>query len=85
MPKPSSSRQKRFTELLVFSSLYTEAVLANELGRRGYVTGETTENKPLFRLALYKATSGDIDWHCKHYTARGVMKLTSLEQPWPRT
>ena len=58
---------------------------ANEFGRRDSVTGEMTKNKPLFRLALNKATSDDIAWHCTHYIARGVMKFTSLEQLWPRT
>eukprot|EP00405_Crypthecodinium_cohnii_P025458 CAMPEP_0206489994 /NCGR_PEP_ID=MMETSP0324_2-20121206/43702_1 /ASSEMBLY_ACC=CAM_ASM_000836 /TAXON_ID=2866 /ORGANISM="Crypthecodinium cohnii, Strain Seligo" /LENGTH=1124 /DNA_ID=CAMNT_0053970041 /DNA_START=42 /DNA_END=3416 /DNA_ORIENTATION=+ len=47
---------------------------ANELGRRDYVTGEMWKNKPPFRLALNKAASEEIIWHCKHYTGRGVMK-----------
>merc|ERR1711937_479739 len=47
---------------------------ANELGRRDYVTGEMWKNKPPFRLALNKAASDEIIWHCKHYTGRGVMK-----------
>merc|ERR1712040_32619 len=48
---------------------------ANELGRRDYVTGEMWKNKPPFRLALNKAASEEIIWHCKHYTGRGVMKF----------
>merc|ERR1711988_137680 len=48
---------------------------ANELGRRDYVTGEMWKNKPPFRLALNKAASDEIIWHCKHYTGRGVMKF----------
>merc|ERR1740117_2219351 len=48
---------------------------ANELGRRDYVTGEMWKNKPPFRLALNKAASDEILWHCKHYTGRGVMKF----------
>merc|ERR1719181_1690875 len=48
---------------------------ANELGRRDYVTGEMWKNKPPFRLALNKAASDEIHWHCKHYTGRGVMKF----------
>merc|ERR1719450_1874741 len=48
---------------------------ANELGRRDYVTGEMWKNKPPFRLALNKAASNEISWHCKHYTGRGVMKF----------
>merc|ERR1712050_460764 len=47
---------------------------ANELGRRDYVTGEMWKNKAPFRLALNKAASDEIIWHCKHYTGRGVMK-----------
>ena len=48
---------------------------ANELGRRDYVMGEMWKNKPPFRLALNKAASDEIAWHCKHYTGRGVMKF----------
>jgi succinate dehydrogenase/fumarate reductase flavoprotein subunit len=48
---------------------------ANELGRRDYVTGEMWKNKAPFRLALNKAASDEILWHCKHYTGRGVMKF----------
>merc|ERR1712136_677436 len=40
-----------------------------------YVTGEMWKNKPPFRLALNKAASDEIAWHCKHYTGRGVMKF----------
>jgi flavocytochrome c len=47
---------------------------ANELGRRDYVTGEMWKNKPPFRLCLNAAASKEIEWHCKHYTGRGVMK-----------
>merc|ERR1711972_1212089 len=48
--------------------------ICNELGRRDYVTGEMWKNKAPFRLALNKAASDEIIWHCKHYTGRGVMK-----------
>merc|ERR1712178_375192 len=41
---------------------------------RDYVTGEMWKNKPPFRLALNKAASDEIIWHCKHYAGRGVMK-----------
>ncbi|KAL9139005.1 succinate dehydrogenaase [Amphidinium carterae] len=47
----------------------------NELGRRDYVTGEMWKSKPPFRLCLNKAASDEINWHCKHYTGRGVMKF----------
>merc|ERR1719517_385991 len=43
---------------------------ANELGRRDYVTGEMWKNKAPFRLALNKAASDEIIWHCKHYRTR---------------
>merc|ERR1719162_2609960 len=49
--------------------------IANELGRRDYVTGEMWKNKPPFRLCLNKAAQEEIIWHCKHYTSRGVMKF----------
>jgi len=49
--------------------------IANELGRRDYVTGEMWKNKPPFRLVLNKAASDEISWHCKHYAGRGVMKF----------
>jgi len=49
--------------------------IANELGRRDYVTGEMWKNKPPFRLCLNKAAQEEIIWHCKHYTGRGVMKF----------
>ena len=39
------------------------------------MTGEMWENKPPFRLALNKAASDEIAWHCRHYTGRGVMKF----------
>jgi len=58
---------------LVFDALGNR--FANELGRRDYVTGEMWKNKPPFRLALNKAASDEIAWHCKHYTGRGVMKF----------
>jgi len=48
--------------------------IANELGRRDYVTGQMWQNSPPFRLCLNKAASDEIIWHCKHYTGRGVMK-----------
>ena len=50
-------------------------LFAYELGRRDNVTGEMWKNKPPFRLALNRAASDEIAWHCKHYTGRGVMKF----------
>ena len=75
MLKSSSSQQRRSAELggLVFDALGNR--FANELGRRDYVTGEMWKNKPPFRLALNKAASDEIVWHCKHCTGRGMMKF----------
>ena len=47
----------------------------NELGRRDYVTGEMWKrNKGPYRLILNGAASREIEWHCKHYVGRGLMK-----------
>ena len=35
------------------------------------MTGELWKNEPPFRLALNRAPSDDIAWHCKHYAGRG--------------
>ena len=48
---------------------------ANELGRRDYVTGEMWKNKGPFRLCLNSKASKEIEWHCKHYKGRGLMKF----------
>ena len=56
--------------------------VANELGKRDCVTGEMWENKLPFSLALNNAVSDDRQ--CKHYTGRGVRKLTSLVQHLPK-
>ena len=52
-------------------STHTEAIFADELGRRDYVTGELWMNEPPFRFALNRAASDDNAWHCKHYAGRG--------------
>lgn len=31
-------------------------------------------NKPPFRLILNSKASKEVEWHCKHYTARGLME-----------
>ena len=59
----------------VYASPWSSFRVANELGRRDYVAGEMWKNKPLFRLALNKAASDEIVWHCRHYTGRGMMKF----------
>lgn len=46
----------------------------NELGRRDYVTGEIWKNKGPYRLVLNGKASKEIEWHCKHYKGRGLMK-----------
>ena len=46
----------------------------DELGRRDYVSGEMQKNKGPFRLVLNGAASREIEWHCKHYTGRGLMQ-----------
>mgnify|MGYP002712094571 CR=1 FL=1 len=46
----------------------------DELGRRDYVSGEMAKGKGPFRLVLNKKASTEIEWHCKHYIGRGLMK-----------
>ncbi|CAG8440556.1 11931_t:CDS:2 [Diversispora eburnea] len=46
----------------------------DELGRRDYVTGEIWKTKTPVRLVLNSKASKEIEWHCKHYTGRGLMK-----------
>jgi len=47
----------------------------DELGTRDYVTGEMWKNKgEPYRLILNGAASREIEWHCKHYMGRGLMK-----------
>jgi len=53
---------------------------ANELGRRDYVTGRMWSSTPPFRLCLNSKASKEIEWHCKHYTGRGVMKFYKTGQ-----
>ncbi|KAG6857766.1 hypothetical protein H0H87_004182 [Tephrocybe sp. NHM501043] len=47
----------------------------DELQQRDYVTGKMWENKhhPI-RLVLNGPASKEIEWHCKHYVGRGLMK-----------
>ncbi len=47
----------------------------DELGRRDYVTGEMWNNKGPFRLVLNSTASKEIEWHCKHYVGRKLMKF----------
>ncbi|KAJ3039763.1 hypothetical protein HDV00_011890 [Rhizophlyctis rosea] len=47
---------------------------ADELGHRDYVTGQMWKNKGPFRLVLNGKGGKEIEWHCKHYMGRGLMK-----------
>lgn len=47
---------------------------ADELGHRDYVTGQMWKNKGPFRLILNGKAGKEIEWHCKHYMGRGLMK-----------
>ncbi|KAI5477479.1 hypothetical protein MNV49_006325 [Pseudohyphozyma bogoriensis] len=48
---------------------------ADELGTRDYVTGRMWENDKFpVRLILNGQASKEIEWHCKHYCGRGLMK-----------
>lgn len=47
----------------------------DELQHRDYVTGKIWENgKFPIRLVLNGKASKEIEWHCKHYVGRGLMK-----------
>ncbi|KAG0170480.1 hypothetical protein DFQ28_001724 [Apophysomyces sp. BC1034] len=47
----------------------------DELGHRDYVTGMMwKQNNPTIRLVLNTAASKEIEWHCRHYAGRGLMK-----------
>jgi succinate dehydrogenase/fumarate reductase flavoprotein subunit len=47
----------------------------DELQHRDYVTGKMWENKKYpIRLVLNGQASSEIEWHCKHYVGRGLMK-----------
>jgi len=47
----------------------------DELGHRDYVTGKMWElNKAPYRLVLNGAAGKEIEWHCRHYMGRNLMK-----------
>ncbi|KAL7418994.1 Osmotic growth protein [Cryptotrichosporon argae] len=47
----------------------------DELQHRDYVTGKMWENNKFpIRLILNGQSSKEIEWHCKHYVGRGLMK-----------
>ncbi|KAK0524014.1 Osmotic growth protein [Tilletia horrida] len=48
---------------------------ADELGHRDYVTGRMWDNNKFpVRLILNSKSGKEIEWHCKHYQGRGLMK-----------
>ncbi|CAG8727257.1 14908_t:CDS:2, partial [Racocetra fulgida] len=51
----------------------------DELGHRDYVTGEIWKTKGPIRLVLNSKASKEIEWHCKHYVGRGLMRKFSGE------
>ncbi|KAG9303584.1 hypothetical protein G9A89_018480 [Geosiphon pyriformis] len=52
----------------------------DELGHRDYVTGEIWKTKTPVRLVLNSKASKEIEWHCKHYVGRGLMKPLNGEE-----
>jgi len=49
--------------------------VCDELGRRDYVSESMQKrNKYPYRLFLNSKASKEIEWHCKHYTGRGLMQ-----------
>ncbi|KAJ3114587.1 hypothetical protein HK100_001615 [Physocladia obscura] len=46
----------------------------DELGHRDYVTGQMWKGKGPFRLVLNSKAGKEIEWHCKHYVGRGLMR-----------
>merc|ERR1719181_827399 len=48
---------------------------ANDIGKRDYVTGRMWKHdKAPYRLILNSKAASNLDWHCKHYCSRRVMK-----------
>ncbi|KAF8200747.1 fumarate reductase [Pholiota molesta] len=53
----------------------TGSRFVDELQHRDFVTGKIWENKKYpIRLVLNGPASKEIEWHCKHYVGRGLMK-----------
>jgi len=47
----------------------------DDLGTRDYVSGEMFKHKgDPYRLVLNSTAAKEIEWHCKHYMGRGLMK-----------
>lgn len=49
----------------------------DELGHRDYVTGMMNKSKGPIRLILNGKSTKAMEWHCKHYTGRRLMKKLS--------
>lgn len=49
----------------------------DELGHRDYVSSMMWENKFPIRLVLNSKASNALDFHCRHYSGRGLMKTMS--------
>ena len=53
----------------------------NDIGKRDYVTGRMWEHdKGPYRLVLNSAAASNLEWHCKHYVSRRVMKHFTGEE-----
>ncbi len=52
----------------------------DELGTRDYVSGEMFKTTFPIRLCLNKKASDVLDFHCKHYAGRGLMKKITGKQ-----
>ncbi|WWD21481.1 hypothetical protein CI109_105967 [Kwoniella shandongensis] len=53
----------------------TGSRFVDELQHRDFVTGKMWENNKFpIRLVLNGQSSKEIEWHCKHYVGRGLMK-----------
>jgi len=46
----------------------------DELNTRDYVTAHLWKNQGPFRLVLNTKSAKEIEWHCKHYVGRNVMR-----------
>jgi hypothetical protein len=67
------------TDALLLAHALTVALrvlqrFVDELGRRDFVSSEMTKQPGPFRLVLNAAAAREIEWHCKHYIGRGVMR-----------
>lgn len=52
----------------------------DDVGKRDYVSSMMWRNKGPFRLCLNSKAAKDMEWHCKHYESRGLMKHLSGEE-----